>query len=217
MPKPPQQPKIYHITHVDNLQAIAASGRLLSDARLAELGGPSEMVGMSHIKARRMTGINLEECYPEDYVGQYVPFYFCPRSVMLYLIYARNHELTYKGGQGPIVHLQADLAAVVEWAESKDRRWAFSLSNAGAYGVEFRNDLDQLNEVNWPAVAANDWRNAAVKHGKQAEFLVRNSFPWHLVERIGVYSNAIAQQAAQAISAAKHQPQVEILREWYYP
>jgi hypothetical protein len=217
MLNPPARPKIYHITHVDNLHAIAESKRLLSDARLAELGGPNEMVGMSQIKARRMTEINLEECYPEDFVGQYVPFYFCPRSVMLYLIYMQNHELAYQGGQGPIVHLEADLGAVVEWAQSKDRRWAFSLSNAGAYGVEFRNDLDQLNEINWPAVVANDWRSSSVKHGKQAEFLVRNSFPWHLVERIGVHSNAIAQRAGQAIAEADHQPNIEILREWYYP
>lgn len=216
MPTPPRRPKIYHITHVDNLQAIAESKRLLSDARLAETGGPAEMVGMSHIKARRMTEINLEECYPEDFVGQYVPFYFCPRSVMLYLIYMRNHELRYKGGQGPIVHLEADLHSVIEWAENRGRRWAYSLSNAGAYGVEFRNSLDQLDQINWPAVAATDWRSSTVKHGKQAEFLIRESFPWHLVERIGVHSNAIAQRAAQAIAAADHQPDIEILREWYY-
>ena len=217
MPTPPERPKIYHITHVDNLQAITESRRLLSDAKLAKSGGPNEMVGMSHIKQRRMTEINLEECYPEDFVGQYVPFYFCPRSVMLYLIYMRNHELTYKGGQGPIVHLEADLKTVIEWAEEKAKRWAFSLSNAGAYGVEFRNDLDQLDEINWPAVRSNDWRSSAIKHGKQAEFLIQNSFPWHLVERIGVHSNAIAQRAAQAIAGAGHQPDIEILREWYYP
>jgi len=213
MPIPPDRPKIYHITHVSNLAAIAASGCLFSDALLVERGGPTAMVGMSHIKARRLTEINLDQCYPDDFVGQYVPFYFCPRSVMLYLIYAHNHELAYQGGQGPIVHLEADLKTVVESAKANDQRWAFSLSNAGAYGPEFRNDLDQLNEVNWPAVAATNWRNPAIKHGKQAEFLLRDSFPWSLVERIGAHSNAVAQVAAQAISAAAHQPRIEILRE----
>lgn len=174
------------------------------------------MVGMSHIKQRRLAEITLDECYPDDYVGQYVPFHFCPRSVMLYLIHMQNHELTYKGGQGPIVHLEADLHSVIQWAEGKGHRWAFSLSNAGSYVVEFRNGIDQLNEVNWPAVSATDWRNSATKQGKQAEFLIRDSFPWHLVDRIGVYSNAIAQRASQAIATADHQPQIEILREWYY-
>ncbi len=216
MPRPPRHPKIYHITHLDNLSAIVESGRLLSDARIAESGGPSQMVGMSKIKRRRLTEIKLDECYPDDFVGEYVPFYFCPRSVMLYLIHMRNHELTYKGGQGPIVHLEADLHSVVEWAEKKARRWAFSLSNAGAYGVEFRNDLGQLKEVNWDAVAARDWRSSSVRFSKQAEFLIRQSFPWHLVDRIGVLSNGTAQRVSQAIAGADHQPTIEIVSEWYY-
>jgi hypothetical protein len=50
MPTAPERPNIYNITHVDNLQAVAKSKRLLTDVRFAELGGPNEMVGMSHIK-----------------------------------------------------------------------------------------------------------------------------------------------------------------------
>ena len=40
-------------------------------------------------------------------------------------------DLTYAGGQRPIVHLQSDLRKVVEWTESEGRRWAFSNGNAG--------------------------------------------------------------------------------------
>lgn len=216
MYEPPKRPKIYHITHVDNLPAIIKAGKLRSDAEIVKRGGPTQMVGMSHIKQRRLTEIRLDECYPDDFVGEYVPFYFCPRSVMLYLIYVRSSQLEYKGGQGPIVHLEADMHNVVEWAEENDRKWAFALSNAGAYGVDFRNELGKLNEINWPAVAANNWSPSSVRHSKQAEFLVYKSFPWNLVKRIGVHSNAIGQQVGQAIAAADHHPQIEIMREWYY-
>jgi ssDNA thymidine ADP-ribosyltransferase, DarT len=212
----PSRPKIYHITHVDNLPAIIGTKRLLSDAEISKSGGPSMMVGMSRIKQRRLTEIKLDECYPDDFVGEYVPFYFCPRSVMLYLIWKRNSELTYQGGQGPIVHLEADLHKAIEWAEEKSRKWAFSLSNASAYGVEFRSEVDKLDEINWPAVAASDWGNPNTKHWKQAEFLIYRSFPWSLVDRIGVRDNAIAQQTAQALVAADHHPPIEIKREWYY-
>ena len=55
--------------------------------------------------------------HPSLCVGDCVPFYFCPRSVMLYVISMRNHaELSYQGGQEPIVHLEADLYDVVAWA-----------------------------------------------------------------------------------------------------
>ncbi|MEJ7809341.1 MAG: DUF4433 domain-containing protein [Gemmatimonadaceae bacterium] len=136
MTPPPERPRIYHITHVDNLEAIVAGGVLLSDAQMIARGGPSATIGMSNIKRRRLA--LPVRCHPGDRVGDYVPFYFCPRSVMLFVIYCANaRELTYRGGQGPIVHLEADLRAVIAWAEEAGRRWAFTLSNAGANYAEF--------------------------------------------------------------------------------
>ncbi len=144
-------------------------------------------------------------------------FTFCPRSVMLYLLYMGNHpDITYKGGQGDIVHLEADLDAVVEWANRKGRKWAFSLSNAGARYTQFRNDLADLDDLDWTAILNNDFRSPDVKEGKQAEFLLHESFPWKLVERIGVYSNATAQRVAGAMSSDRHLPVIEIKRDWYF-
>lgn len=136
---------------------------------------------------------------------------------MLYVIYCANHaELAYKGGQQPIVHLEADLNKVVAWAAANGQRWAISLSNAGAVYTQFRTGLDKLNEINWGAVAATDFRPADVKEGKQAEFLMQQSFPWHLVERIGVHSQPIVARVAAAMQGAAHRPVLEIKRDWYY-
>lgn len=186
----PNRPCIYHITHVDNLPSILADGGLWSDSEMVTRGGPAAAIGMSSIKQRRLR--LAIKCYPGEHVGDYVPFYFCPRSIMLYMIHCANHpELAYRGGQGTIVHLEADLHETVAWAKSESRRWAFSLSNAGAVYTEFRGRLDQLNEVDWTAVEATDFRDAQIKEGKQAEFLIRDFFPWHLVGRIGVQSTSI--------------------------
>lgn len=214
MPIPPQ-PKIYHITHVDNLPSIVREG-LLSDAAIIARGGPAASIGMSKIKQRRLVELQVS-CHIGDFVGEYVPFYFCPRSIMLYLIYANNNpELTYRRGQGPIVHLEADLEAVVAWANRTQRRWAFSLSNAGAYYTEFRNELACLDEINWEAVAATNFRSPEIKEGKQAEFLVRDSFPWDLITRIGVRSQFVAQRADAALAGARHRPVIEIQLGWYF-
>ena len=212
----PDPIRVYHITHVDNLASIVADGHLLSDAEMIARGGPGVAVGMSSIKQRRLA--LPVKCFPGTMVGQYVPFYFCPRSIMLYVIHCANHpELTYRGGQAPIVHLEADLNdEVVAWADASGRKWAFSLSNAGAYYTQFRARVDQLDEVNWPAVAATDFRAAEVKEGKQAEFLVHNEFPWHLVRRIGVSAPGVAQQVADTTSGLDHRPMVEIRRDWYF-
>ena len=85
---PPDHPKIFHITHVDNLREIVRTSALWSDARRRELGLDCQVVGMATI-----------------------------------ILHMANHsELTYKGGQGPIVHLVADLRETVGWAEGQCRR-----------------------------------------------------------------------------------------------
>ena len=209
----PAQPKIYHICHVDRLASIVASGGLLSDAAILQQALPGTVIGMNTIKQRRLNELRLTS-HPQLHVGHCVPFYFCPRSVMLFLIHRQNSELTYQGGQGPIIHFEADLQATVAWANAQQRRWAFTLSNAGAYYSEDRADLAQLGEVNWDAVQARDWRQC--KEGKQAEFLIEQSFPWHLVERVGVHSGPVHTQVAQTLPVQGHRPVVEIQPNWYY-
>lgn len=211
----PAQPKLYHILHVDRLRSVLADGYLFCDARMVNRNGCGTTIGMSGIKQRRLQ--SLLDCHAGLHVGDCVPFYFCPRSIMLFLFYCNNHsELTYRGGQGPIVHLEADLLRTVEWAQAHNQRWAFTLSNAGSGYFESRCNLNQLGEIDWAAVANRDFRSPNVKEGKQAEFLVEQRFPWSLVERIGVHTRTVAQQVANALSGAEHRPRIEIKQEWYY-
>lgn len=215
MTTPPAHPKIYHIAHVDRLAHIVRDGALLCDAAMIERTGTGTTIGMASIKQRRLR--LPVTCHPDINVGGCVPFYFCPRSVMLYLIYRANHpELTYRGGQEPIVHLEADLHRVVEWADAHERAWALSLSNAGANYVEFRSRLSDLHELNWQAIAATDFRSPEVNEGKQAEFLVHRSFPWALVERVGVQSQGIKARAEEAMEGCGHEPSVDVMPGWYY-
>lgn len=90
------------------------------------------------------------------------------------------------------------------------------MSNAGAFYAEFRNDLAHLDDVDWDAVANNDFRTSEVKEGKQAEFLMHETFSWHLVSRIGVQSNAMQQRVAEALDGAAHCPPVVVRPDWYF-
>ena len=94
----PANPKIYHILHVDRLASVVADGGLLSDAQLARRDPGGTTIGMNEIKRRRLTELRLDS-HPDVHVGDCVPFFFCPRSVMLYVISRANHpELAYRGG-----------------------------------------------------------------------------------------------------------------------
>jgi hypothetical protein len=214
--KIPAHPKIYHITHLRNLPQIVKTGVLWSDAQRIEQNLDCDVVGMSHIKQRRLKEIEVQ-FHAGTHVGDYVPFYFCPRSIMLYILHMGNHpDLDYHEGQESIIHLQADLLSVIKWADRIQRPWAFSDRNAGNFLAQFYNRPDQLSEVDWNAVEASDFRDAVIKEGKQAEFLVHESFPWQLVEYVGACNSRIAQQVNSIISQAKYHPTMGVKPNWYY-
>ena len=84
----PAAPKIYHIIHVDRLASVIADGCLWCDAQVLQRNRPGTQIGMSNIKQRRLLELRLSS-HPGLLVGGCVPFYFCPRSVMLFIIHMR--------------------------------------------------------------------------------------------------------------------------------
>lgn len=215
----PERPKLYHILHADRLTSVVADDGLWCDEAMGQRAGTGTTIGIAEIKERRLR--RPLNSWPDLSVGQCVPFYFCPRSVMLYLLHKGNHQdLPYRGGQRPVIHLEADLHSVVEWANANRRRWAFTLSNAGAVYCRDRNDLARLAEVNWAAVNARVWSgpgvSAEVREGKQAEFLVEQFLPWHLIDRVGVIATDIQSAVQATLQDAAHRPPVEVRRDWYY-
>lgn len=206
--------KIYHIVHIDRLSTILKSDGLFSDSVISAIGSPGTTIGMSQIKKRR-----LEECELDShkglYVGECVPFYFSPRSVMLYMMYVKSEYLEYKGGQEPIIHLVSDLRTAVNYADHNQLRWAFTSSNAGSYWFEDFSDLNDLSKLNWEAINAYKWRDN--KEAKQAEFLVEKSFHWNLIESIGVYDESMYLKVSEIIHHTNgHKPKIEIKKDWYY-
>ena len=65
-------------------------------------------------------------------------------------------------------------------------------------------------------MANNNFRESTVKDGKQAEFLMHESFPWTLTERIGVSNAAMLAQVQQVLESSGHQPTLALEPTWYY-
>jgi ssDNA thymidine ADP-ribosyltransferase DarT-like protein len=204
--------RIYHITHLKNLAGMLAAGALFSDHRVVVDGDQPVVIGFDHIKERRMR--KIVHCHPHLHVGDFVPFYFCPRSIMLYVIEKRNSELTYRGGQREIVHLVSDVDRAV--CAAGGRAWAFTDGNASTAYTNFYNDLSLLPEVvDWNAVNATMWSDPAIKEKKQAEFLVQNTFPWSAVMEIGVFDQSVAETVREIVGTVPS-PSVGVQRAWYY-
>lgn len=199
---------LYHITDVSNLGTIIAKGGLLSDVAISNTGGPKVMIGHDHIKARRMTQYRVP-CAGDRFVGEFVPFYYCPRPPMLFVMNKGATGLA-AGGQTSVVHL----ISTVQRALDLGRPWAISDCNAGSNYAEFYNDTAKLDTLNWDAINAKYWQN--VTTAKQAEFLVADHFPWESIAGIACHNASIQAKVVELLAPLRHQPNVITKPDWYY-
>jgi hypothetical protein len=202
----PANPAIFHITHITNLRGMIGDGYLWSDGERTRRRVNNTNIGYDHIKARR-----LRRVVPVSIggtLGEYVPFYFCSRSVMLYVVH-RGHD-GYSGGQDQIVHLVSSVATATRIA----KHWAFTDRHAELGYAEYFESLDQLKNVDWSVMPERQWGgNQDLKERRQAEFLVHQCFPWAAIERIVVRNEDIRKQV-HALTGGK--PAVEVQSSWYY-
>jgi hypothetical protein len=197
---------IYHITDVENLPGIVADGRIWSDAVMNQRN--PTIIGYNHIKERRLKEIRVA-CCEDRFVGEFVPFYFCPRSPMLFTT-NRGNTGRPPGCQRTIVHLVSSIDVVVGVGQP----WAVADGNAGAFHTSFSSSIDAIRALDWEAIRATDWRGKT--HEKSAECLVLESFPWEGVQAIGCYNAAISLRVQDLLKTAKHRPPVSVERSWYY-
>ncbi|MBK6685930.1 MAG: DUF4433 domain-containing protein [Deltaproteobacteria bacterium] len=202
----PSDPLIFHITHVDNLPGIVGEGGLWCDReRIARQLGNTN-IGHAHIKQRRL--MRPVTTRAGGSLGDYVPFNFCPRSVMLFAVHKGHQD--YTGGQEGVVHLVSSVSRAV----ALGRAWAFTDRHAELGHALHFDDLANLSEVPWHVMGERYW--SGVKEERQAEFLVYEFFPWTAVTEVGVMTPAAAQGSRAALAAAQHQPTVTIHPDWYY-
>ncbi len=206
MPHDPEQVLIYHITDVANLPGILTENGLHSNAVMAKRN--PEIIGDERIKRRRLMEIPIP-CCEWRRVGEFVPFYFCPRSPMLFAINkgSTGHPA---GCQKTILHLVSTLAVGI----TTSKAWAISSGNAGARHTTFSAKLDALDALDWAAIRATQWQS--MQHQKAAEFLVADFFPWTAIKEIGCQNSTTADKVRSVLVNAAHQPVVVIKTNWYY-
>lgn len=203
----PSNPPIFHITHVANLASIIAHGCLWSDSQRIARNLVTTNIGITRIKQRRLNRVVTVGIGGS--LGDYVPFNFCDRSVMLCAIW-RGHD-NYNGGQDEIVHLVSS----VNTAAALGKPWAFTDRHADLRYAIYFNSLNKLNEVDWNVMPLKYWADTDdTREKRQAEFLVHDSFPWSAVERIGVKSTAVAAKVQALLPGGS--PPVALQPQWYY-
>jgi hypothetical protein len=208
---------LYHFTHVDNLAAIRAAGCLNCDA-VARQSMTRTEVGAKDIKeSRRRRPIPVA---PGGHVGDYVPFYFAPRSPMMYRIACDRRDSVpdrYQGGDGPLVYLATTVGAVVDAGST----WVATDGNAATATTEFTSDLQTMDHmVDWALMEAERWNSTPDdpdrQRRRQAEFLVHRSVPLTLIRWVGVRDDRHKHHVSKLLVDHALGRRVIVRPHWYY-
>ncbi len=204
---------IYHITHLRNLPNILNDGGLCCDRVVSQRNLAHVSIAHQHIKDRRAQ--KEVPCPPGGFLADYVPFYFAPRSPMLYTIHKGNVE-GYQGEQESILHLVASAEQVVK----SKLAYTFTDGHADVDLSCFFTDLSDLDKIDWDIMKEKYWNDTIAdgdrKRRRQAEFLVYEFFPINLLISIGVINDKIEQQVKYMLQNKIINPAIKVIPAWYY-
>ena len=207
---------IYHFTHASNLSNIINDGGLLSESECARRRRASTRSGNAEIKDRRLRrsidpGIGMA-----GVVGDYVPFYFAPRSPMLFSI---------KSGNVPGVDADQDQIVYLVASAQDFTAPGFVVTdgNAASGLSSFYGTHEAIRErLDWEVLGATYWRNTDDDgdrmRRRMAEFLVHRFVAWTCIRALAtrVSSTRLQLLGLYRTLQPPHCPPIEVRPGWYY-
>ena len=170
---------VFHITKVDNLLGIAQFG-LQSRNRAWSLHNPTD-ISLPSVQYLRQD--KRDPIYDRP-LHDYVPLYFRARNPMLYRLKTQQPRLS------------------VLYVDSKvllGARVVFTDGNAASKETKFFNGLDDLRQIDWDCLQAENWTSFPDgKRKRCAEVLVPDQVPYDLISRVVVSNNKAKDESEEA-------------------
>jgi len=198
---------IFRITHFQNLSFILSNGiacrnGLPQDANFVSIGS------YDIIEKRDKVNIGVN---PKGTLSDYIPFYFAPRSPMLYSI-----------RKGTICS-QEDIVYIVSKAEkiiALKVPFVFTDGHALIKLSNFYNQEKDLIHVDWKVMNRRYWNIEAadndIKRRRMAEFLVYKHFPVEAIGLIVTKSPDKMKQIMQILTNFGLTIPVEVRQNWFF-
>lgn len=205
---------IYHFTNIKNLPSILQRKGLIANSILRQNQIDYCDIAHAHIQDRRAR--KQVDCGVGGYLHDYVPFYFAPRSPMLYAISKGNVE-GYQGGQDSVIYLVSEAEIIA----NNNLNFVFTDGHAVMVLSEFYENIQDLeSKIDWDIMKAVYWNNNDRDNDRtrrrQAEFLVHQSCPWELIQEVGVKNHTVQLQVQQILQNFNLQIPIQVYSGWYY-
>lgn len=201
---------VYRITHIANVpwildHGLCAAGSGQSDPNFRVIGN-EDLIGK-----RKTRPVPIA---PHGVLDDYVPFYFCTHSVMLYNIHT---------GFGVPQQPQRDIVYLVSTVERvRQAQCGFVFTDRHAYvaNASYFSDPADLTRLDWTLIRGRDFRRDPNRPDKMdlraAEFLVRERLPVATLAGIGCFDEAAAATLRTQIAQRTLTTPVKTKREWYF-
>jgi hypothetical protein len=139
-------------------------------------------------------------------VGDYVPFYFTPKSVMLLnIVTGYWHPKVLKRNRSEIVVIRCLIEKLVQLP-----KWFFTNGQGNDMASEHYNELSKIDKIDWDIIHHSDFSKSDGDYDRprryQAEFLVHEKVPLDFIESLNVFN----QQAADYVKEMLRKNQVEL-------
>ena len=238
MPKfsTPNPTPIFHMLTIENFEKVLESGYLFCRNMLQACKIECDDISYENIQDRRHS-INIPYSFGAT-LHDYVPFYFAPRSPMLYTLHQQNVRPGFN--QKNAIYLVTSAQKVSQ----AGLEYIFFDAHAVMAVAHCYNTLDDLDKINWRIFLENPsmgnlgyncsnvlplpsyckiWNDkydnpdyANRKAQRQAEFNVKNKVDINFFDCIVVYNIEIKEQVEKLLSQYGISIPVCIVKSWYY-
>jgi hypothetical protein len=199
----PKKALIFRIVHRDNIPWILDHGlhcrnSTTFDPNYRNIGN------VDLISKRLLRPVPID---PGGVLGDYIPFYFTPYSIMLFNI---------KTGWGGITKIPNEeiVILVSSLHELAKRGIRFLFTNQHAYPViaEYYDDLNKLDQIDWKKFQNDPGK----KERYQAEALVHRYLPIDALIGIGCYNGRVEENVKRDLEVRALKVQTVVKPTWYF-
>lgn len=207
----PEKALIWRILHRHNLPWVLKNGIHCGNSSIRS----REWVSIGNAELIEKRAARPVPVPPGGTLGDYVPFYFTPFSVML-----RNIHTGWNGikqvPNADIVILVSSLRRVSELGLS----FLFTSSHAYSGLARFHDDLARLDQIDWPLLQRRDFKRDPEDPGKleryQAEALVHRHVPLEALLGIVCYTDGVRAEIEGTMRASGLSLPVYTRPNWYF-
>lgn len=203
--------RIFRITHIDNVPWILDHGLHCQNA--VEKDPDFVGIGMKNLIDKRQKHPVLID--PFGTLGDYVPFYFTPYSIMMLNIKTGYNDVIKRANKEIIV-LVSSIHRLVEL----DVPFVFTNGHAYLAETEYFNTVGDLKCVDWALLQSRNFKRDPDVPGKQAKYqaeaLIYRQMPVDALMGIACYNDEGKNAIEKLLGKRGLDLRVRVLPNWFF-